>query len=56
MKLDFYEADMLAFFLRQTKEDFVECAMDFGWELQDAQQFHEDLLKKTLKNLFKELE
>ncbi len=56
MKLEFYESDVRAFFVKEMKEDFVHCAMDFGWETQDAIQFHEDLLNKIHKNIYKELE
>lgn len=51
MKLEFYEADMLAWFLRDFKDEFIECAENFGWETFDAEKFHDKLTKKIIDQL-----
>lgn len=56
MKLDFYEADMLAWFLRDFKDEFIECAEDFGWETIDGEKYHAKLMAMAMKNLCRELE
>lgn len=55
MKLDFYEADVLAWFLRDFKDEFIECAEDFGWETFDAEKFHDKLMAMAMKDFNKVL-
>jgi predicted transcriptional regulator len=50
MKLKFIEADMLAFFLREQKDNFIQCAEEFGWEKSEAEQFHKKLMEWALNN------
>jgi hypothetical protein len=51
MKLKFIESDMLAWFLRERKDDFIQCAEEFGWETFDAEKFHDKLMAWALNNV-----
>ena len=38
MRLDFYESDVLAWFLREREDEFLQCADDFGYD-EDAAKY-----------------
>lgn len=52
MKLDFYEADVLAWFLREQKSQFIKCADEFGYDSDEATDMHHTICRKVLDELF----
>ena len=55
VKLDFYESDVLAWFLREQKTKFVRCANDFGYEDDEAKQMHDEIHKRIVDCCLKQL-
>jgi hypothetical protein len=52
VKLDFYEADVLAWFLREQKSQFIKCADEFGYDPDEAADMHDTICRKALDELF----
>jgi hypothetical protein len=52
VKLDFYEADVLVWFLREQKSQFIKCADEFGYEQDEAADMHDTICRKALDELF----
>lgn len=47
--MDWCEADMFLWFLRDYKKEFIECGEDFGWETEDAEHFHKRMYAFAFK-------
>lgn len=54
MKLDFYESDVLAWFLRERKSEFLQCAGDFGYDEDEAESLRLKICGKVLVEFHRE--
>ena len=54
MNLDFYDADILSWFMKDYKDKFLETAMDFGENELEAAETYQRIYKKVVNECHKE--
>jgi hypothetical protein len=55
VKLNFTEADVLAWFLKDYKSQFLRCADEFGHEKAEAEELHENIRMKIVGAMFRDV-
>jgi hypothetical protein len=55
VKLNFIEADVLAWFLKDYKTQFLKCADEFGHEKAEAEELHESIRMKIVGAMFRDV-
>ena len=56
MKLNFNEADVLAWFLKDYEAQFIKCADEFGYEKAEAEEMHESIRMKIVGAMFRDVD
>ncbi len=56
MRLNFIEADVLAWFLKDYKAQFLKCADEFGYEKAEAEDLHENIRMKIVGAMFRDVD